>query len=158
MKKLLPALILLLLSLAAVADPQIIRPIFIIDGDTFIAAPDSQVYRIWGVDAPELDQPWGIVARSALIELIHRKRVTITSTHGKSYKRPVVQITVGGNDVALELLKMGLAWHTPKYAPDQKEYAAAAAESKSAKRGLWLDKYPVSPEDHRKNRDSADNL
>lgn len=157
MKKTICLIAALLLFLSVYADGKIIRPIFIIDGDTFIASPDSQVYRIWGVDAPELDQPWGIVARSALIELIHRKRVTITSTHGESYKRPVVQITVGGKDAALELLKMGLAWHTPKYAPDQTDYITAAAESKSAKRGLWIDKSPVNPEDHRRNRDSADN-
>ena len=37
------------------------------DGDTF--RRDGRAYRLWGVDAPELDQPWGIAAREVLRQL-----------------------------------------------------------------------------------------
>lgn len=134
------------------AEPQTVRPLLCTDGDTFIAAPDSVVYRLWGVDAPELDQPWGGVAKSALIALIHKKQVKIVR-HGASYNRPVVQVTTTNNrDVGLELLKMGLAWYCPEYAPDRDDYREAEAEARKAKRGLWSDRNPVNPADHRKKR------
>ena len=41
---------------------ETIRPLFCIDGDTLVAAPDSQRYRLWGVDAPEPDQRRGTTA------------------------------------------------------------------------------------------------
>lgn len=31
------------------------------DGDTFHR--DGRAYRLWGIDAPELDQPWGVASR-----------------------------------------------------------------------------------------------
>ncbi len=145
------------LAFSTFSVPERVRPIFIIDGDSFIAAPDSTVFRLWGVDAPELDQKWGKVARSALIELLHNRRATVEK-RGESYGRPVVRVTAGGRDVALELLKMGLAWYVPKYAPDRKDYAAAHEEARKARRGLWSDPSPVSPEDHRSRRESTDDI
>lgn len=138
------------------AEPVTVKPFFIIDGDTFLAAPDSVNYRLWGIDAPELDQPWGRAAKAALMDLIHRKRVTVIR-HGTSYKRPVVQVTTTNDrDVALELLKMGLAWYTPQFAPKRDDYKKAEAEAREAKRGLWSERNPVNPAEHRQNRKGGD--
>lgn len=140
-----------LITLTA-AEPQTVKPFFIIDGDTFLAAPDSVNYRLWGIDAPELDQPWGRAAKAALMDLIHRKRVTVVR-RGTSYKRPVVQVTTTNDrDVALELLKMGLAWYTPEFAPDREDYKKAEAEAREAKRGLWSERNPVNPAEHRQKK------
>lgn len=117
------------------------------DGDTFALA-DAK-YRIWGVDAPELDQPWGIVARETLRQLLANGEIT-TIRKGKSWNRMVVQCSAGEKDVALELLKMGLAWYLPKFAPKRQDYREAEAEAREAKRGLWSDKKPVAPETWRK--------
>ena len=87
-----------------------VKPLWIVDGDTFTAQEQSQNYRLWGIDAPELDQRWVKAARAALIELIHKKNV-IVEIHGESYSRPVVRVIADGKDVGLELLKMGLAWY-----------------------------------------------
>lgn len=132
-----------------------VKPFFIIDGDTFLAAPDSVNYRLWGIDAPELDQPWGRAAKAALMDLIHRKRVTVIR-RGTSYKRPVVQVTTTNDrDVALELLKMGLAWYTPEFAPDREDYKKTEAEAREAKRGLWSERNPVNPAEHRKQKSNV---
>ncbi len=144
-----------LLGIAFSGDPETVRPFFCVDGDTFIAAPDSQNYRLWGVDAPELDQPWGVTAKSALISLIHRKRVKVEQ-RGTSYNRPVVRVVVRDKDVGLELLKMGLAWYCPEFAPDREDYREAEKEARAAGRGLWSDPKPVNPADHRKSRKTKD--
>jgi len=52
--------------------------------------------------------------------------------------------------VALELLKMGLAWHDPRYAPKRDDYAKAEADARKAKRGLWSDENPTPPWEWRK--------
>lgn len=128
-----------------------LRPIFIIDGDTLIGTPDSTIIRLWGVDAPELDQPWGTTARSALISLVH-KRQCQAEKKGMSYNRIVALLKRGELDVGLELLKMGLAWYTPNFAPSREDYRQAEAEARAAKRGLWSDKNPVAPWKHRAQR------
>lgn len=145
MKRFVLALLLLLFFTVGNADES--AALRVHDGDTFALA-DAK-YRIWGVDAPELDQPWGIVAREALRQLLANGEIA-TVRKGKSWSRTVVQCTAGEKDVALELLKMGLAWYLPKFAPKRQDYREAEAEARKAKRGLWSDKKPVAPEIWRK--------
>ena len=125
----LPTLLLLAAAMFA-AEPMRLRAVAVIDGDTFVGSKDARVVRLWGVDAPELDQPkgdsWG--------------RLVAIARRGKEI------------DIGLELIKMGLAWHDPRYAPKAKEYAEAEAEARKAKRGLWSDDKPVSPWDWRKQQ------
>lgn len=103
-------------------------------------------------DAPELDQPWGDVSKAALIALTHRRQLNI-EPKGDSWGRLVGVARRGREiDVGLELIKMGLAWHDPRYAPKAKEYAEAEAEARKAKRGLWSDDKPVAPWDWRKQQ------
>lgn len=128
------------------AEPLTVKPLWIHDGDTFKAIVANKAVidcRIWGIDAPELNQPWGKVSKSALIELIHQKNIRIVN-HSESYSRSVVTVVeCSGRNIALELLKMGLAWHSDIHAPDKKDYAEAQAEARKEKRGLWSDKSPV---------------
>lgn len=142
---------LLMLSLDAAALEIKARVVFVTDGDTFITYNTSQLVRLWGVDAPELDQPWGHAAKSALIALTHNRHVVIEQK-GLSYNRVVGKVRRGKIDVGLELIKMGLAWWTPHFAPDQQEYAEAEAEARKAKRGLWSEAKPVSPDEWRRLR------
>ena len=136
------------------ADPVTITPVWIHDGDTFQAHLINKAFlncRIWGIDAPELDQPWGKVSKSALIELIHQRKIKIQKI-SDSYSRTVVTVHLSGRDIALELIKMGLAWHDPKFSPGKKDYAEAQKQAQKNKIGLWSDKYPVPPWEWRKKR------
>lgn len=58
-------------------DPVRLRAVACIDGDTFVGSKDARVVRLWGIDAPELDQPWGEVSKAALIALTHRRQLNI---------------------------------------------------------------------------------
>lgn len=118
------------------------------DGDSFRAG--KQAFRLWGIDAPELDQRWGTAAREALRELLTRANAVMIERHGTSWKRIVVRAESGGKDVSLELLKMGLAWYCPEFAPRRNDYREAEQEARKARRGLWSDENPVSPAEWRK--------
>ena len=147
---------LLLLNAAALfaSEPLRLRAVAVIDGDTFVGSRDARVVRLWGIDAPELDQPWGDVSKAALIVLTHRRQLNI-EPKGDSWGRLVAIARRGKEiDIGLELIKMGLAWHDPRYAPKAKEYVEAEADARKAKRGIWSDDKPVSPWEWRKQQNN----
>ena len=123
------------------------------DGDSFRAS--EQAFRLWGIDAPELGQRWGTAAREALRELLTRADAVMIERHGTSWKRIVVRAESGGKDVSLELLKMGLAWYLPEFAPKRNDYREAEQEARKAQRGLWSDENPVSPAEWRNRKNGS---
>ncbi|MES2922121.1 MAG: thermonuclease family protein [Verrucomicrobiota bacterium] len=55
---------------------------------------------------------------------------------------------MAGNDVNLQMVRDGFAWHFKKFSKDP-ALAKAEAAAKSAKLGLWIDPAPVPPWDFR---------
>lgn len=123
-------------------DPVRLRAVACIDGDTFVGSKDARVVRLWGIDAPELDQPWREVSKAALIALTHRRQLNV-EPKGDSWGRLVGVARRGKTDIGLELIKMGLAWHDPRYAPKAKEYAEAEAEAQKEKQGFGATTNPL---------------
>ena len=97
-----------------------------------------------GIDAPELEQPFGKASRERLTALVLRKDVVLYE-HGKDkFSRTLGWLQVGGKDVAAQMLADGLAWHYVKY--DHSQVLAAAEQSaRAAKRGLWADVKAMPP-------------
>lgn len=149
--------ILLTATASASSDIAEVSASWIHDGDTFRVTVLNRAVvdcRLWGIDAPELDQPWGKVSRSALIALLIKRKLTITKV-SESYNRMVVKADRRGVDVALFMLKMGLAWADKKYSPPE-DYIKAEAEARAEKRGLWSEKKPIPPWEWRnRKKDNA---
>ena len=66
------------------------------------------------------------------------------------YGRKVGKVLLDGLDSNLVQVKRGLAWHYKKYEREQSRadrqvYAAAEAEAREAKLGLWRDAKPMPP-------------
>lgn len=106
------------------------------------------------MDAPELSQPCGVQARDMLATLLTRRPVMITSEHGVSYRRRVVSISAGygddlisagGCDVGMEMIRRGLAWYDPRYAPNRGDYAWEMLIAAANRRSLWADEKPIPP-------------
>ncbi len=86
----------------------------VIDGDTIVISGTK--IRIAGIDAPELDHPWGKKSKFAMISLCKGKIVTAVIKEEISYDRIVAQCYLpDGTDVAAELVKQGLALDWPKF-------------------------------------------
>lgn len=68
------------------------------DGDTFYVGADA--FRLRGIDTPELGQPRADAARQRLIELLRSGPVTIVRRAEDVYGRIVVDVYVGGRNVA----------------------------------------------------------
>ena len=129
-----------------------IRVVGVHDGDTLtgITASNEQVkVRLDAIDAPEIKQPYGQVAKKALSDMVFGKDVLIYPKTKDKYGRTVGHVVVGKKDVNLAMLEQGMAWHYVKYDKNER-LGQAEAEAKAAHRGLWQDKQPIPPWEWRK--------
>jgi endonuclease YncB( thermonuclease family) len=85
-----------------------------IDGNTI--KMDGITYRLWGIDAPELDQrcypqSWraGFVAARALAAMIERRPVTCEAKGQDGYGRTVALCHAGGRDLGAAMVVSGMA-------------------------------------------------
>lgn len=85
-----------------------------IDGDT-IQIGELRL-RLAGIDAPELDHPWGKVARSTLIGLCKGQVIRAEISPELSYDRLVATCYLpDGRDLSAEMVRLGAALDWPKF-------------------------------------------
>lgn len=87
---------------------------WVIDGDTIVI--DNVRIRLAGIDAPELDHPWGQKSKWALVQLCKGKIITAHIRPDISHDRVVADCVLpDGRDLAAELVQAGLALDWTKY-------------------------------------------
>lgn len=87
---------------------------WVIDGDT-IDIGGTRI-RLAGVDAPELDHPYGAKAKWALVNLCKGQAVRAVFDEEVSHDRVVATCTLpDGRDLAAEMVKAGMAIDWPKF-------------------------------------------
>lgn len=87
---------------------------WVIDGDTIVIG--TQHIRLAGIDAPELDHPWGQQSKWAMVKLCKGQTITARIKPEVSYDRVVAECFLpDGRDLAAELVKAGLALDWPKF-------------------------------------------
>jgi endonuclease YncB( thermonuclease family) len=131
----------------------------ITDGDTINVALDPkgevQSVRLGGIDAPESAQAFGSQSTQHLSELVSGKQVSLSCEYERSYGRLICKVLLpNGEDVDLDQVKAGLAWHYKQYqdeqdAADRKAYGAAECAAMKGKVGLWSDSRAEQPQDFR---------
>ena len=124
------------------------------DGDT-VRVTDSHgaQYRIRlaNIDAPEINQAYGIASRDALRQKIDHQTVQITVYDTDRYRRQVARIMLNGEDINLAQIRNGNAWHYRSYAKKQQstdefaQYAQAEIQARSERAGLWAAREPIAP-------------
>lgn len=87
---------------------------YVIDGDTIQIGKVR--LRLAGIDAPELDHPWGKKAKWELVQICKGQIVTAEIEPDISYDRLVATCYLSdGRDLSAEMVKRGLALDWPKY-------------------------------------------
>jgi micrococcal nuclease len=106
---------------------------YVVDGDTLVIK-NTQV-RLFGIDAPELDHPYGNKAKWALVSLCKGRLVhadvTATDDHGRTVARCSLD---DGRDLSAEMVKLGLAIDWRKFSGG----AYRALETPGVRKRLWL--------------------
>jgi endonuclease YncB( thermonuclease family) len=67
------------------------------------------------------------------------------------------KVLLSDQDMNLEQVRAGLAWHYKKYQKEQTQadrelYSEAEIEAREARRGLWYDPAPMPPWEYRKSK------
>ena len=105
---------------------------WVIDGDTIVI--DNVRLRLAGIDAPELDHPWGKQSKWALVQMCKGQTVTAKVRPEVSYDRVVAECYLpDGRDLAAELVRCGLALDWPKFSGGKYRHL----EPSDARRKLW---------------------
>lgn len=127
------------------------------DGDTIVvldAANTQHKIRLQGIDAPERGQAFGTKSKDHLASLIAGGTVTVDYSKRDRYQRIIGKVLLNGDDMNLEQIRAGMAWHYKKYQGEQSSddritYSDAELEARRDRLGLWVDKNPVPPWEYR---------
>jgi len=129
------------------------RVVGVADGDTITvldATNTKHKIRLQGIDAPEKAQAFGQRSKQSLSDLVFNKQVTVDFHQKDQYGRTLGKVLLDDNDMCLEQIKLGMAWHYKQYASDQPKedralYAQTELDAKAKKLGLWSDPSPTPP-------------
>ena len=129
----------------------------IIDGDTLVAntASEEMTVRLWGLDAPEMDQPNGDLSRQALAELAPPGAPAVLYPIAQDqYGRTVASISSRSVPTNVVLVANGWAYHVNDY-DSQDNNCLVYAESLARTRGygIWKNNPDggTRPWNHRQN-------
>lgn len=125
------------------------------DGDSLILElPDGARVRVrlYGIDAPEKDQPYALDARKKLGYLVYDKPIRVEVMDKDQYGRYVGKVYAGARYVNRFMLKEGLAWLYRHYAADDAVLAEAEDRARAAARGIWATASPLRPRNFRSEK------
>lgn len=106
---------------------------YVIDGDSLVIQK-TQI-RLFGVDAPEINHPYGQKAKWALVTLCKGQTVRAETIEKDDYGRVVAQCFLqDGRDLSAEMVKLGLAIDWAKFSGGKYR----ALEVVDIRRKLWL--------------------
>ena len=106
--------------------------------------------RLLGVDAPELDQAFGDVARKHLADLLSDKSVLVEYSGIDGDHSVNGRVSFEGIDIGAQMIRDGAAWVDPSTqhrlsAADREVYQQSEEAARSERRGLWQQENPVAP-------------
>lgn len=105
---------------------------YVIDGDTIDIG--GVRIRLAGIDAPEMDHPFGKNAKWALIQLCKAQEVRAVFAEGMTHDRTVATCYLpDGRDLSAEMVKAGMAIDWPKFSGGKYSHL----EVEGIRRKLW---------------------
>ena len=144
-----------LICSALIANAEVLNGtvVGISDGDTITVLDKlrkQHKVRLMGIDAPEKSQAFSNDTKQTLSNYIYKKEVSVEFKKYDKYKRIVGKVTLDGQDICLQMILDGMAWHYTEYEKEQPKtdrdlYREAEANARNVNIGIWSEKQPVSP-------------
>ncbi len=118
----------------------------VVDGDTIQAEVKGKEIkiRLIEIDAPEMNQPFGVQSKNFLNKLLYEKDVTLISQGEDRYGRTLGEIYANGQSANSLMIKSGFAWVYDRYVKDSSLYKYQD-QAKAENLGLWRAKDPIAP-------------
>ncbi len=129
------------------------RVVKVTDGDTVHVLDQRKnrhKIRLQGIDAPERSQAFGKKSTQNLAYLAANKFIEVEYSKRDRYRRIVGKLLLKGQDINLQQVRDGFAWHYKQYQKEQsftdrEAYSEAETTAKLERAGLWKDSNPVPP-------------
>jgi len=124
------------------------RVVGVTDGDTLTIEDRLGVrdrVRLWGIDAPERDQPGSEPARAHCMSIALWQTVDVQEKARDAYARLLAVLVRRGDSrpngsINGDMVRMGHAW-----AYGSKHWKGSEEHARSERLGLWRQENPVSP-------------
>jgi endonuclease YncB( thermonuclease family) len=121
----------------------------IADGDTFILENNKQTVRLFGLDAPELDQCYGKESFQKLDQLLVKRKVQLKEPLVDHFGRVVALVYVDGKLINEIMIRQGFAAYRSDPGSGKEIMKAAHEYAKSRKLGIYspacTDEIPPDP-------------
>ena len=106
--------------------------------------------KLLGVDAPEMNQPFGDVAKKHLSDLVFDKGVLVTYSGIAADQSLTGRVLLNDADIGAQMIRDGAAWFDLNNmdrlsATDREVYQQSEQAARSERRGLWQQANPVAP-------------
>ena len=133
------------------------KVIRVVDGDSVnvlrISDKEELRLRLYGIDAPEMKQPYGRESKDALKGILGPNTVISVEVLDKDrYNRLICELHLNNENISVNewMVSKGNAWHYKKYAPNDMNLQSAEENARNNKLGLWSSGGPIPPWDFRK--------
>lgn len=118
---------------------------------------DTETVRLFGADAPELEQPFGDKAAEYVRAKILNKSVPMTEKTRDDGGLAVMEVVLPEiGSLGLHLVEVGYAWWDERNAGENVDLRKANAKAIVAEVGLWSDAAALSPWDYRHSHSLGD--
>lgn len=106
--------------------------------------------KLMGVDAPEMNQAFGDIAKKHLSDLVLEKSVLVEYAGIAADSSLTGRVLLNDADIGAQMIRDGAAWFEPKtgyrLTPTNREvYQQSELAARNEKRGLWQEENPVAP-------------
>jgi endonuclease YncB( thermonuclease family) len=108
--------------------------------------------KLLGIDAPEMDQAFGDVAKNHLSDLVFDKGVLVQYSGIGADGSITGRVLLNDADIGAQMVRDGAAWFDLKNSDrlavmDRDVYQQSEQAARSERRGLWQQANPISPWD-----------
>ncbi len=121
----------------------------VIDGDSLLITANGRniEIRLYGIDAPEHNQPFGEEAKIFIRKWVGWQRIKVQPEYADSYGRTVAVIVKGDQVLNSDLVQAGMAWVYPRYCRKEvcKTWTEMEDVARKQKKGLWFDLKQMAP-------------
>jgi endonuclease YncB( thermonuclease family) len=119
--------------------------------------------KLIGIDAPEMDQAFGVTAKQHLADLVLDKQV-IVEYSGISHNSSLIgRVLFNESDMNAQMIRDGAAWFDPRYKSQLSDtlneiYYQSELAARNEKRGLWQSGDAVAPWEFVRAKESQRNV
>ncbi len=121
----------------------------VIDGDSLVVIENGRKLeiRLWGIDAPEYDQPNSRESKSALVQMVRDRTGQLYMKYKDRYGRYVAVLEIDGLNVNQELVRGGHVWVYDRYCTEKicEHWRLLQEDARSKDSGLWGGNNPEPP-------------